>query len=81
MRSYFFEIFSATTAMLCSFFSHSKRMNGFCRDDGLNSSILILSIIFRRLVAWRAFDLFAEKRRTKSCRSATRSFAFALAFC
>jgi hypothetical protein len=44
----------------------------------LKSSILILSIIFMRLVAWRAFDLLAEKRRTNSCSSATLSLALAL---
>ena len=81
VRSYFLVMLSATTAMLYSFFSKSKRINGFWRDDGLNSSILIFSICFARLVAWRAFDLFAEKRRTKSCRSAMRSLAFWFAAC
>ncbi len=54
-------------------------MYGFWRDDGLTSSTLIFSICRARDVAWRAFDLLAEKRRTNSCSSAMRSFAFALA--
>ena len=54
-------------------------MYGFWRDDGLISSILILSICFRREVACRAFDALAEKRRTNSCRSEMRSFALAFA--
>ncbi len=56
-------------------------MNGFWRDDGLTSSTLIFSICLAREVAWRAFDLLAEKRRTKSCSSATFSLALALAAC
>jgi hypothetical protein len=35
---------------------------------------LILSIIFIRLVAWRALDLLARKRRTNSSSSAIFSF-------
>ncbi len=54
-------------------------MNGFWRDDGLMSSTLIFSICLAREVAWRALDLLAEKRRTKSCSSLMRSLARALA--
>ena len=43
------------------------------------SSTLIFSICFWREVAWRALDLLAEKRRTKSCSSAMRSRVLALA--
>jgi hypothetical protein len=45
----------------------------------LNSSILIFSICLARLVAWRALDLLALKRRTNSCSSWTFSLAFWLA--
>ena len=42
------------------------------------SSTLIFSICLARLVAWRALDLLAEKRRTNSCSSATFSLALVL---
>jgi hypothetical protein len=71
------DSFSMLTTPRCSFFAWSKRMNGFCRDEGLISSILIFSSSRLREVAWRAFDAFAEKRRTNSCRSEMRSFALA----
>ena len=54
-------------------------MYGFCRDDGLTSSILIFSICRRREVACRALDAFAEKRRTNSCRSEICALALAFA--
>ena len=55
----------------------SKRMYGFWREDGRISSILIFSICRFRDVACRAFDAFAEKRRTNSCRSEICALALA----
>ena len=72
--------FLISTALRYSFSrsSYSKRMKGYWREDGLNSSILILSICLARLVACLALEALAEKRRTKSCKSATCCLALSL---
>ena len=55
-------------------------MNGYWREEGFTSSTFSFSICFWREVAWRALDLLAEKRDTKSCSSAMRSLALVFAF-
>ena len=56
----------------------AKRINGYWRLEGLMSSTLIFSICRARLVACLAFEALAEKRRTKSCKSAICCLALAL---
>ena len=69
---------STSTAWRCSFCfgSYSKRMKGFCRDEGFTSSGRSLSICLMRDVACFERALLAEKRRTNSCSSTMRSRAW-----